>query len=199
MTQYLAVHDALYGADNHEDLNMVQAGLQMASTYLANNEIGQNIISRARRNFDSYHGAEAMRRRALMQRNLDARHQEDNVIRKITTRDELQTANREMQAWIMCHPKLKRWRISNRINGYSESYKVENPDKFGKDDPRYQSLTDSVVMTTDEGWEVTEYSEVKHDLNILDKDAIMAAQRSVLAYAQPGKSDPTSKYNAKVV
>lgn len=122
-----------------------------------------------------------------------------NAIRQFTLMEEIQSAQSEMQRWIMSNPYVREIYHDQRCDGYSDSYVDLDPGKIGDNHYDYRRVMNGIVQETDDGdirW--VEYSEDLRDgdseLHINQQAAILQTWDVVEMFFKAGHQDPTDPY-----
>ena len=125
-----------------------------------------------------------------------------NLIKRLTTLEELQTAKPIMQRYIMANVMVREMFNEHRCYGYGDSYFDFEPGKIGEDHYDFRRVFNGVVRLDKENdqWYKTIYREKLRkgdvDLDPSDQIDIINTHRSVENFMLLAAKDPTSDWNA---
>jgi hypothetical protein len=170
--------------------------------------IGQNLNEQAKifyqdvqSLYDKFNSSEAMR---LMRSAMKSAASlfNDNIIRPLTSTDELQNASIQMQRWVMANPVIRQMYHNQECDGYSDTYVDMEPGKIGEAHYDYRRVMDGIVVCDEDQESFTQYFE---DLHEGDRDLILSEQSDILttwsfmeAMVKALKDDPTSQYGGQL-
>lgn len=188
-----------YGQQNPLNLGYFKSQLE---------NIGQNLNEQAKvfyqdvqSLYDKFNSSEAMR---LMRSAMKSAASlfNDNIIRPLTSVDELQNASMQMQRWVMANPVIRQMYHNQECDGYSDTYVDMEPGKIGEAHYDYRRVMDGVVVCGEDQESFTQYFE---DLYEGDRDLILSEQSDILttwsfmeAMVKALKDDPTSQYGGQL-
>lgn len=148
---------AVYGMQDMRTVEYLQNQMQDLSRY----NLPQEFISRTMNLYDQYNGSEALARAsALINNHYDAYA---DSIRMINDVFKAQTANLNMQRYIMANPTVRELYLKNRIDGYSNSYVNVHGNLIGEDHLDYQRVMNGAVIETEEGHQIKFYLDDSDD------------------------------------
>lgn len=189
-----AVHQLSYGNVSQATVNFLQG--QLSS--MQNTPYLQGFYAVAQQQFENINGDAARRIADTVIRNSDSLFQE-NVIRSLTTIEQLQTAPLIMQRWLMTSELLRTETAKGRINGYNETYVNKDPGMNGVFHRDWRLLNQGVVKEVDDGdWMVKQCFEEWKDneipLTVSQRVDAFNAISFAEAYVKAREEDPTSPY-----
>lgn len=188
-----------YGQQNPLNLGYFKQQLENIGTNL--NEQAKVFYQDVQDLYNKFNSSEAMR---LMRSAMKSAASlfNDNIIRPLTTVDELQNASLQMQRWIMANPVIRQMYHDQQCDGYSDTYVDIEPGKVADQHYDYRRVMDGIVVCNEDAEYFTEYFE---DLYEGDRDLILSEQSDVLrtwevleAMVKAMKDDPTSQYGAQL-
>lgn len=170
----------------------------------------RSIYNAALAGYDTFKENIVMRKMTAARNTAKHFHDRD-IFREMSTLSELQNAKNLMQRGIMSNPRLRTLSRENRIEGYRGQYTDPYADTRPEDHPDYLRLIDGVWMHNESEDEYT-YQYTLHDdrynqdddndpfnnLTVVERDWVLSATESALAYYKANKDDPTSKWNASL-
>lgn len=188
-----------YGQQNPLNLGYFKQQLENIGTNL--NEQAKVFYQDVQDLYNKFNSSEAMR---LMRSAMKSAASlfNDNIIRPLTTVDELQNASLQMQRWIMANPIIRQMYHDQQCDGYSDTYVDIEPGKVADQHYDYRRVMDGIVVCNEDQEYFTEYFE---DLYEGDRDLILSEQSDVLrtwevleVMVKAMKDDPTSQYGAQL-
>ena len=101
-----------------------------------------------------------------------------NYVQELNSFYALQSANITMQRYVMANPTIRQPYIDQNCQGYSETYVDLFKGQVGAEHYDYRRVTDGMLMSTPEGWQVSYYDERlevgDRELDFNDKAKILA-------------------------
>ena len=108
----------LFGTLSQNTVNYLQSQIQSLAT--AGSEYGQKIYQRSMEVFDAINSDAAVLAAEAVLTQIESLMGQD-MIESLTTISQLQTAQSQMQGWIMTSPKLRQAWYDGKIEGYSDT------------------------------------------------------------------------------
>lgn len=175
--------------------NMASAPSQAIS------DAGREFMDKAWDTYQQVSGSEAMRRLRGAARQVASSWQRD-IIRPLNTIADFQTAPNVMRRWMMAQPDIRKLYHQGRCDGYSDTYRDNQPGQIGEDHYDYRRVMNGIVEEDSDGFYFTEYLEdiyegEKEFLAEEQFDIVNSWKQMAMLVAQ-GEDDPTSKWNAKL-
>jgi hypothetical protein len=103
----------------------------------------------------------------------------NNYVQECLDFQSLQNANLTMQRYIMANPTIRQPYIDQNCDGYSSSYVDIFKGQIGKDHYDYRRVTDGMLMSTEDGFEINYYDETLEvgdkELDFVDKCRVLAS------------------------
>lgn len=192
--------DALaYGEQNPLNISYFQNQVQNFGSTLT--EMGKRFYSDAGDLYEKFNGSRAMtalRNVTKMAKTLF----QPNIVKNLTTVDEMQIAPHVMQRWIMACPEVRTMYNKQQCDGYSDTYMDTSPGTIGETHYDYRRVMDGVVQETDDGWRVKHFMDDLHDgdreLLHDEKVDILSTWDSLQYFMHPGLKDPTNPYGGSL-
>lgn len=101
-----------------------------------------------------------------------------NYIRELLSFSDLQNANLTMQRYVMANPSIRSSYNEQNCDGYSQTYTNLFKGAVGPSHYDYRRVTDGMLMSTPDGWQVSYYDE---KLEIGDKELDFNDKSKILA------------------
>lgn len=189
-----AVHQLSYGNVSQATVNFLQG--QLAS--MQNTPYLQGFYAVAQQQFENVNGDLARRTADAVIRSSDSLFQ-DNVVRRLTTMEQLQTAPLVMQRWLMTSELLRNEALKGRINGYADTYVDQEPAMVGQFQRDWRLLNQGLINEVEDGdWVAKQYFEEWDEndapLTISQRVDVFDAITFAQAYVKAREEDPTSPY-----
>lgn len=189
-----AVHQMNYGGLSQNTLNFLQGQLEMVKT----SPHFSGMYDAAKIQFETLNGEHAQRVADAVIRASKSVF-DANIIQPLRTIEELQTANLNMQRWIMTSTFLRNEAAKGRINGYRDTYVDQNPGMVQEDCDDW-CLMHSGLLYEVEGrdWEMktylVEYAEGDKPLTLSQRMDVFDSIQFAEAFVKAREDDPTSVY-----
>lgn len=189
-----AVHQLSYGNVSQSTVNFLQSQL----TSMQNIPYLQGFHALAQQQFENVNGETAKRIADAVIRNSDSLFQ-DNIVRNLSTMEQLQTAPLVMQRWLMTSELLRTEAAKQRIDGYKETYVDSDPGSntiFQRD---WRLLNQGLLIEQEDGdWMMRQYFEewkdVETPLTISQRIDVFNSISFAEAFVKAREEDPTSPY-----
>lgn len=121
-------------------------------------------------------------------------------IMPLRTVDAFQTAGPIMQRWIMAHEDTRRAWQDNRLDGYNDTYKSNEPDRFGEDQFDWRKAMSGVFQfDNDNNAYIRHYYQLDEEpeMSLDDKFTIQDVWNTLERLSEEQDEDLTSIYSAK--
>lgn len=131
----------------------------------------------------------------------------DDVIQPLYDIGHFQHAPQTMVRWLMAEPTIRQMYHDGEAEGYGERYKDTSPGMVGEDHHDWQVVNNGVYKEDEDGmdYEVDyfydsnpQYDPEYDSLNVNDVANIMMSWKSMAAFAEARRADPTSKWNGQL-
>lgn len=194
----------IYGPKAEGTLRYIEQNMQNVSQMLSSTltDAGRSFFSTAADLWNQFHGSEAVRLANAAMRKASSIFQVD-VIRNISSIEEIQNAPQCMIRYIMAEPTVRQLYHDQRCEGYGDSYIDLYKNDMGERHYDYRRVMDGMVVDTDDGgWKHSHYIEElvtgDRDLTHGEKTDVLSAWDYVKHYVKVGEYDPTSSWNNKL-
>jgi hypothetical protein len=190
----------VYGAERHP--NTMQYLQNQASQFSgALTEFGQTFMQGAQQLYETFNSSEAMRAARAAVRKFDAIFLPDRI-QMLETIGNLQHAPLTMQRYIMAEPTVRRYFLTQRVDGYSDTYQNVWGNDWKVDHYDWRQIHNGVMEETEEGhvmhhW-LDDVLEGDRPLHFGEKVDAIHSGESAAAYIELGREDPTDKRNNKL-
>ncbi len=192
--------DALaYGEQNPVNISYFQNQIQNFGSTLT--EMGKKFYSDASELYERFNGSkalEALRNVTKVAKSLF----QPNIVKPLSTVDDIQVASIIMQRWIMACPDVRVMYNAQQCDGFSDTYVDNDPGTIKESQYDYRRVMDGVVDETDDGWRVKYFVEDLHegDRDLLhdEKVDILSTWDSLKYFMHNGLSDPTNPYGGNL-
>lgn len=189
-----AVHQLSYGNVSQATVNFLQG--QLAS--MQSTPYFQGFYNVAQQQFENINGEAARRIADTVIRNSESLFQ-NNVIRSLSTMEQLQVAPLVMQRWLMTSELLRNQAALGRIDGYKETYVNKDPGMNGIFQRDWRLLNQGVVREVEDGdWMVKqcfeEWKDTETPLTVSQRVDVFDSISFAEAYVKAREEDPTSPY-----
>lgn len=186
--------DALFGRADHSAMRYMEESFQR---YVSKTRMNRSDLDYIIQRHEMVNSREALETVDAMRRKLSSVWKTDSI-RTLRSINELQTAPKTMQRWVMAHESLRRFYLDGGCNGYSDDY-VDTDKSVGENHYLWRRVYSGVAKVTPEGPVTKEYIEPIRD----EKDLLMAGERAAIISThhilsmtlQESRIDPTSTFN----
>lgn len=190
----------LFGTLSQNTVNYLQNQIQSLAT--AGSEYGQKIYERSIAVFDAINSSAAVLAAEAVLAQVESMMGQD-MIESLTSISQLQTAQSQMQGWIMTSPVLRQAWYDGKVEGYSDTYVDSEPGRVGHEQQAYRHLMNGVFLPHEEAsYQYNLYfdrvSEVDQMLTLRQVAAIVESQEAAERALEDGEQDPTSQYSAMI-
>lgn len=194
--------DALtYGEQNPNNINYFRKEVQNFGNTLTN--IGQSFFSNAQELFDRFNGSRAIQ---LLRQATKATQSlfQPNIVKPLSTIDEMQNATLIMQRWIMANPVVRQSYHEQKCDGYSDTYLDAHPGDIRETHYDYRRVMDGMVIVNEETdeWKVKFYPDdiYENDRELIhgEKVDILHSWDIIEMFMKAGDKDPTSQYGTSL-
>lgn len=190
----------LFGTLSQNTVNYLQSQIQSLAT--AGSEYGQKIYERSVAVFDAINSDAAVLAAEAVLSQVESMMGQD-MIESLTTISQLQSAQSQMQGWLMTSPKLRQAWYDGKIEGYSDTYVDPEPGRIGHEQQAYRHLMNGVFVPHEEAsYQYNLYFDRASDydqmLTLRQLAAIVESQEAAERALEDGEQDPTSQYGASL-
>lgn len=176
--------------------------LQQQIGTLANSAtaFGQALYQRSMTLFNQVNSDEANRIAEVVMSQVDSLMGLD-IIEPLLTVDLLQTAKPIMQGWIMTDPTIRQGWYDGKLEGYTDTYKDDQPGAVGHEHDKYRFLMNGVhVPHPTQSHQHSLYFDREHNpdtqMSMRNLCSILETQAAARDAFAAMDRDPTSQYNA---
>jgi hypothetical protein len=185
----------VYGEKHPNTVNYLRNQFNHYSDTLS--EAGQNFLSRGASIFETFNNSESMRFvRNVVKEVLGNTNIETTVILSIFELNKLQSANLNMQRWIMANPAVRTLYHEQGCDGYSTTYIDNEPGRVGDNHYDWRRVNDGIMHIGEDNWTINQYfdelKEGDRDLSVEEKSDILFTWSHLDFLMALGKEDPTS-------
>lgn len=190
----------LFGTLSQNTVNYLQSQIQSLAT--AGSEYSQKIYERSMAVFDAINSDAAVLAAEAVLTQVESMMGQD-MIESLTTISQLQTAQSQMQGWLMTNPVLRQAWYDGKIEGYSDTYVDPEPGRVGHEQQAYRHLMNGVFVPHEEAsYQYSLYfdrvSEPDQMLTLRQVAAIVESWEAAEQALEEGEQDPTSQYGASL-
>lgn len=196
----LEFNSIIYPQQNQNVFNYIKESIsQIPQTILS---AGQDLFNRAVTTFNNYYSdSNSLRaRNAMLATNNNYFF---NSILPLMTVESIQTANPNMQRWIMAEPNIRNLYHDQLCDGYSNTYVDMFPGTIKDNHYDYRRVMDGVVIGEQEPeliakFYIDDLFEGDRDLNHHEKVDILSTWDIINMCMNNSDIDPTSLFNDKI-
>ncbi len=190
----------LFGTLSQNTVNYLQSQIQSLAT--AGSEYGQKIYERSVAVFDAINSDAAVLAAEAVLTQIESMMGQD-MIESLTTITQLQSAQSQMQGWIMTSPVVRQAWYDGKIEGYCDTYVDPEPGCVGHEQQAYRHLMNGVFVPHEEAsYQYNLYfdraSAFDQLLTLRQLAAIVESQEAAERALEAGEQDPTSQYGASL-
>jgi hypothetical protein len=190
----------LFGTLSQNTVSYLQSQIQtLAAT---GSEYGQKIYDRSMAVFDAINSEAVVLAAEAVLTQIESMTGQD-MIESLTTISQLQSAQSQMQGWLMTSPVLRQAWYDGKIDGFSDTYVDPEPGRIGHEQQAYRHLMNGVFVPHEEAsYQYNLYFDRASDpdqmLTLRQLAAIVESQDAAERALEAGEQDPTSQYGASL-